>query len=70
VLVVNNTPDPAMWMPIEEHCRLLGDRFKFVNEQNLAGFKAARCDWRKPHTAPDAKSSASSMPTMSCIRTG
>ena len=40
VVVINNTPDPAMWRPIEEHCRALGERFKFVNADNLAGFKA------------------------------
>jgi len=55
VLVVNNTPDPAMWMPIEEHCRLLGDRFKFVLAQNLAGFKAGALRLAIEHTAPDAE---------------
>jgi exo-beta-1,3-glucanase (GH17 family) len=30
VVVINNTPDPAQWRPVEEHCRLLGSRFKFV----------------------------------------
>ncbi|MDX2203400.1 MAG: glycosyltransferase [Hyphomicrobiaceae bacterium] len=40
IIVVNNTPDPALWRPIEEHCRLLGERFKFVREDNLEGFKA------------------------------
>jgi exo-beta-1,3-glucanase (GH17 family)/cellulose synthase/poly-beta-1,6-N-acetylglucosamine synthase-like glycosyltransferase len=55
VLVVNNTPDPAMWMPIEEYCRVLGDRFKFVNEQDLAGFKAGALRLAQAHTAPDAE---------------
>jgi hypothetical protein len=55
VLVVNNTPDPAMWMPIEEHCRALGDRFKFINEQNLAGFKAGALRLAEASTAPDAE---------------
>src|SRR5262249_52680063 len=32
VVVINNTPDPAFWQPIEEHCRTLGERFKFVND--------------------------------------
>ena len=40
VVVINNTPDPALWLPIEEHCRALGERFKFVQADNLAGFKA------------------------------
>ena len=35
VVVINNTPDPAYWLPIEEHCRTLGERFKFVNEDNV-----------------------------------
>ncbi|HEY4140574.1 MAG TPA: glycosyltransferase, partial [Pseudolabrys sp.] len=34
VLVINNTPDPAMWKPIEEYCQVLGERFKFVREDN------------------------------------
>src|SRR3984957_3011004 len=40
VLVINNTPDPAMWRPVEDHCRTLGDRFKFVRIEGLTGFKA------------------------------
>src|SRR6202048_293026 len=40
LIVINNTPDPAFWRPIEEHCRALGDRFKFVRDDNVAGFKA------------------------------
>src|SRR5262245_53134514 len=40
VVVINNTPDPAYWQPIEEHCRTLGERFKFVNDTNVRGFKA------------------------------
>ena len=41
VVVINNTPDPAFWEPIERRCRELGPRFKFVCVQNLKGFKAA-----------------------------
>ena len=55
IIVINNTPDPAMWLPIEEHCRLLGDRFKFVREDNLAGFKAGALRLALAHTAPDAE---------------
>ena len=40
VVVINNTPDPALWRPVEEHCRALGERFKFVRVENLAGYKA------------------------------
>ena len=55
VVVINNTPDPALWMPIEEHCQALGDRFKFVRADNLAGFKAGALRLAMTHTAADAE---------------
>jgi exo-beta-1,3-glucanase (GH17 family)/cellulose synthase/poly-beta-1,6-N-acetylglucosamine synthase-like glycosyltransferase len=55
VVVINNTPDPALWMPVEEHCRVLGERFKFVRADNLAGFKAGALRLAMFHTAPDAE---------------
>ena len=41
VVVINNTPDPAFWRPIQARCRELGPRFKFICVQDLVGFKAA-----------------------------
>jgi exo-beta-1,3-glucanase (GH17 family)/cellulose synthase/poly-beta-1,6-N-acetylglucosamine synthase-like glycosyltransferase len=55
VVVINNTPDPAIWLPIEEHCRALGDRFKFVRADNLQGFKAGALRLAMVHTAADAE---------------
>jgi exo-beta-1,3-glucanase (GH17 family)/cellulose synthase/poly-beta-1,6-N-acetylglucosamine synthase-like glycosyltransferase len=55
VVVVNNTPDPAFWQPIQEHCLALGERFKFVNADNLPGFKAGALRLALAHTAPDAE---------------
>jgi exo-beta-1,3-glucanase (GH17 family)/cellulose synthase/poly-beta-1,6-N-acetylglucosamine synthase-like glycosyltransferase len=55
VVAINNTPDPAMTQPIEEHCRLLGPRFKFLNLQNVVGFKAGALRIALEHTAPDAE---------------
>ena len=55
VLVINNTPDPALWMPIEEHCKALGERFKFVLANNLQGFKAGALRLAMVHTAADAE---------------
>jgi exo-beta-1,3-glucanase (GH17 family)/cellulose synthase/poly-beta-1,6-N-acetylglucosamine synthase-like glycosyltransferase len=55
VVVVNNTPDPAMWMPIDEHCQVLGERFKFVLANNLEGFKAGALRLAIMHTAADAE---------------
>jgi cellulose synthase/poly-beta-1,6-N-acetylglucosamine synthase-like glycosyltransferase/exo-beta-1,3-glucanase (GH17 family) len=55
VVVINNTPDPAFWQPVEEHCRELGGRFKFVNAQKLAGYKAGALRLALAHTAADAE---------------
>ena len=55
LIVINNTPDPAFWRPIEEHCRALGDRFKFVRDDNVAGFKAGALRLALDRTAADAK---------------
>ena len=55
IIVINNTPDPALWRPIEEHCKTLGERFKFVREDNLEGFKAGALRLALDHTAADAE---------------
>src|SRR5499427_6851571 len=55
VVVINNTPDPAFWRPIEDHCRALGERFKFINEDNVGGYKAGALRLALAHTAPDAE---------------
>ena len=55
VVVVNNTPEPAFWQPIQEHCLALGERFKFVNEQNVPGFKAGALRLALAHAAGDAE---------------
>jgi exo-beta-1,3-glucanase (GH17 family)/cellulose synthase/poly-beta-1,6-N-acetylglucosamine synthase-like glycosyltransferase len=55
VVVINNTLDPAFWRPVEEHCRLLGERFKFINVENLRGYKAGALRVALAHTASDAE---------------
>ncbi len=55
VLVVNNTPDPALWQPIEEHCRALGEQIKFIRVDNLAGYKAGALRVALANTAADAE---------------
>ena len=40
ILLDNNTPDPEVWRPVEEHCRLLGEQFRFFHLDNVKGFKA------------------------------
>src|SRR6476659_1558843 len=55
VVVINNTPDPTFWLPIEDHCRTLGERFKFINADNVAGYKAGALRLALAHTAADAE---------------
>ena len=55
VVIINNTPDPAHWKPIEEHCAVLGGRFKFLRVENLQGFKAGALRLAMEHTAHDAE---------------
>jgi exo-beta-1,3-glucanase (GH17 family)/GT2 family glycosyltransferase len=55
VIVINNTPDPAFWRPIEDHCGTLGERFKFINQDNLSGYKAGALRLALSHTAADAE---------------
>jgi cellulose synthase/poly-beta-1,6-N-acetylglucosamine synthase-like glycosyltransferase/exo-beta-1,3-glucanase (GH17 family) len=55
IIVINNTPNPAMWEPVEEHCRTLGDRFRFVNAPRLDGYKAGALRLAMAKTAPDAE---------------
>ena len=55
ILVINNTPDPALWRPIEEHCKTLGERFKLVREDELVGYKAGALRLALAHTAADAE---------------
>src|SRR5580692_113197 len=55
VVVINNTPDPAFWQPIEARCRELGPRFKFLRVEDLQGFKAAALRLAMAKTAADAE---------------
>ncbi|MGE0678377.1 glycosyltransferase [Pseudolabrys sp.] len=55
LVIINNTPDPAFWQPIEEHCARLGDRFKFLRADKIEGFKAGALRLALEQTAPDAE---------------
>ncbi|HET9052121.1 MAG TPA: glycosyltransferase family 2 protein, partial [Candidatus Dormibacteraeota bacterium] len=43
-VVDNNTPDPAVWRPIEEYCAQLGPRFRFMHLDDWPGYKAGACN--------------------------
>jgi exo-beta-1,3-glucanase (GH17 family)/glycosyltransferase involved in cell wall biosynthesis len=55
VVVINNTPDPAFWRPIEERCLTLGERFKFVRIENHVGYKAGALRVALENAAADAE---------------
>jgi cellulose synthase/poly-beta-1,6-N-acetylglucosamine synthase-like glycosyltransferase/exo-beta-1,3-glucanase (GH17 family) len=55
IVVDNNTPDPALWQPVEQHCERLGERFRFIHREKLAGFKAGALNLALAETAPDAE---------------
>ena len=55
VVIINNTPDPAFWQPIQDHCRALGERFKFINVEKVQGFKAGALRIAMERTAVDAE---------------
>jgi len=55
VVIINNTPDPAFWQPIQDHCRTLGERFKFIHAEKVQGFKAGALRIAMERTAVDAE---------------
>jgi cellulose synthase/poly-beta-1,6-N-acetylglucosamine synthase-like glycosyltransferase/exo-beta-1,3-glucanase (GH17 family) len=55
VVIINNTPDPEFWQPIQDHCRVLGERFKFINAEKVEGFKAGALRIAMARTAADAE---------------
>ena len=55
VVIINNTPDPEFWQPIQDHCRTLGERFKFINAEKVKGFKAGALRIAMDRTAADAE---------------
>ncbi|MCK8783668.1 glycosyltransferase [Roseomonas sp. NAR14] len=56
VLVVdNNTRDPALWEPVQEHCARLGPKFRFFHLGQWPGYKAGALNFALRETAPDAE---------------
>ena len=56
VLVIdNNTPDESVWRPVEELCRQLGPRFRFLHVEGLPGAKAGAMNWARPFMDPRAE---------------
>lgn len=54
LLIDNNTPDEATWLPVKAHCETLGERFRFFHYDNMAGFKAGALNEALRQTDPSA----------------
>ncbi len=56
VLVIdNNTKDPAVWQPVQAHCKKLGEHFRFFHQDPLPGFKAGALNYALEQTSADAE---------------
>ncbi|MEN8199844.1 MAG: glycosyltransferase [Thermodesulfobacteriota bacterium] len=55
IVIDNNTRDERIWRPVEKHCLLLGDSFRFFHKSPLAGFKAGALNFALAETAADAE---------------
>lgn len=56
VLVVdNNTPDPALWEPVQAHCKKLGPKFRFFTLGPWPGFKSGALNFALKNCHPDAQ---------------
>ena len=45
----------CFWRPIEDQCSALGERFKFLNVEGVAGFKAGALRIALAHSAPETE---------------
>ncbi len=52
IVMDNNTKDPEVWQPVEQHCKSLGPRFHFYHEDPLAGYKAGALNYCLTKTDP------------------
>jgi cellulose synthase/poly-beta-1,6-N-acetylglucosamine synthase-like glycosyltransferase/exo-beta-1,3-glucanase (GH17 family) len=55
IVIDNNTRDPAVWRPVEEHCKQLGPHFRFFHFDVMKGFKAGALNYVLKQAAPDAE---------------
>ncbi|MGQ0740861.1 MAG: glycosyltransferase [Alphaproteobacteria bacterium] len=55
IVLDNNTRDPAVWRPLEDHCAALGPRFHFFHLSNVKGFKAGALNEAMKRTDPEAE---------------
>jgi exo-beta-1,3-glucanase (GH17 family)/cellulose synthase/poly-beta-1,6-N-acetylglucosamine synthase-like glycosyltransferase len=52
IVIDNNTRNPAVWKPVETHCRTLGERFRFFHVDPLSGYKSGALNYALARTSP------------------
>lgn len=55
IVVDNNTANEATWRPVQAHCELLGERFRFFHVKPLAGYKAGALNYALEQTCEKAE---------------
>jgi cellulose synthase/poly-beta-1,6-N-acetylglucosamine synthase-like glycosyltransferase len=55
IVLDNNTPDPALYEPVREHCRKLGKNFRFYHFDNVKNAKAGALNISLKLTDPRAE---------------
>jgi len=55
IVVDNNTPDDALWKPVQARCQELGSHFRFFSLGNWPGFKAGALNFALKETNPEAR---------------
>lgn len=55
IVIDNNTPDVATWLPVRHHVARLGSRFRFLHCDNVKGAKAGALNIALAHTDPRAE---------------
>lgn len=54
IVIDNNTKDESVWKPVQQHCKTLGEKFRFFHKSPLAGFKAGALNFALTQTVPEA----------------
>ncbi len=45
IVIDNNTKDPALWQPVEAHCKNLGEKFRFIHAEGITGAKGGALNY-------------------------
>lgn len=54
IVIDNNTKDPDLWKPVQNHCGLLGSKFRFFHADNIKGAKAGALNYIMKYVSQDA----------------